>query len=102
MANRYRITVELDRQTYETYSAYADAIGMTRSKTIAQMVEQAEPPIRRITALLQAAQEAPRETLANMSASLTAMADELERAAWVAADFPCPGQSHDHGKDGDR
>lgn len=75
--NKPRIQVTLEPSTYEAVTALAQASGQSRSSVIAEMIHQSEEPIRRVTAILQAAAVSRRELAAGTRAAVAGAAERL-------------------------
>jgi len=75
-----RVTLSLQPDVYETYRVFAEAQGLRVSKCMADLLTEVEPSLRKATALLLAAQDAPKETIESIRDTFEGFAKQVDDA----------------------
>ena len=78
-----RIAITLNPHTREVFVRLAQLQGVPVSRVVAEMLESVSEPMRRTVALLEAAQEAPKQ----VRDGLRATAEAVEREMYGAAGY---------------
>lgn len=72
-----RITVTLNQHVYDVFARLAELQGQSKGSIIAEILETVYPPLMRTVALLEAANEAPKQVRQGLKSNLEAIEREL-------------------------
>lgn len=83
--NKPRITLTLEPAVYETFTRLAELQGRTRPSVIVELLETVHEPLMRTVALLEAAQNAPKEVRDGLKNTIEEL--ELDLVGSVGSTF---------------
>lgn len=75
-----RITVTLNQHVYDVFDRLAQLQGTSKGAVIAEILETVYPPLMRTVALLEAANEAPKQVRQGLKSNLEALERDLMKS----------------------